>query len=131
VRVDHLYNDLVLRRRNPMTQTLCVVVKCPDCFEARVSPEQVTLRHCLDNETWSYRFTCPECRLPAVSSTGEPAARAAMEAGCPIEIWRLPAELLEHNDNAPALTISDILDLHEEMEQPDWLDVLARAGEQL
>ena len=111
-----------------MTQTLCVVVKCPDCLEARVSPEQVTLRHCLDNETWSYRFTCPECLLPAVSPTGDAAARAAMEAGCPIEIWRLPSELLEHGDG-PALTISDLLELHEEMEQPDWIEVFAGSGD--
>ena len=110
-----------------MKQDLCVVVKCPDCLEARVSPENVTLRHCLDDETWSYRFMCPDCQLPAVASTNDQAARAAMEAGCPIEIWRLPAELLEHPEGPP-LVIADILELHEEMLQPDWLDVFAQAG---
>jgi hypothetical protein len=111
-----------------MTQAMCVVVKCPDCFEARLSPERVTLRHCLDDETWSYRFTCPECHVSAVATTGDQAARAAMEAGCPIEIWRLPGELLEPHEG-PALTLSDILELHEEMQQPDWLDSFARAGD--
>ena len=111
-----------------MTRAMRVVVKCPDCLEARVSPDLVTLRHCLDDETWSYRFTCPTCHLPAVSSTGDPAARAAMEAGCPIEIWHLPAELLETHDGPP-LVIGDILELHEQMLQADWLDAFVRSGD--
>ena len=110
-----------------MTQAMCVVVKCPDCFETRVSPDLVTLRHCVDDESWSYRFTCPDCRLPTVSPTGDLAARAAMEAGCPIEIWRLPAELLEPHDGPP-LAIADILELHEEMLDPGWVDAFVRSG---
>ena len=110
-----------------MTQAMCVVVKCPDCFEARVSPATVTLRHCLDDESWSYRFTYPECHLPTVAVTGEHAARAAMEAGCDIEIWRLPAELLEPHDGPP-IAIADLLELHEELLQPDWIDAFAQSG---
>jgi hypothetical protein len=111
-----------------MSQALCVVVKCPDCLETRLGPEAVTLRHCLDDESWQYRFTCPQCHLPSVSATGDEAARAAMEAGCPIEIWRLPSELLEPHAGPP-IVIADLLELHEEMLQPDWFDAFVPTGD--
>ena len=84
-----------------MTDRVRVVVKCPDCVETRIDSDDVTLRHCVDDESWSYRFVCPLCRRPAVSPTGRLAALDAMLVGCPLESWRLPAELLEHRGGPP------------------------------
>ena len=31
--------------------------------------DDVTIRGCLDDDKWSYRFTCPDCDLPTVEDT--------------------------------------------------------------
>jgi hypothetical protein len=108
-------------------QHVWVTVKCPDCVESRVASEDVTLRHCVDDETWSYRFTCPMCRRATVSPTGRPAALEAMLVGCPIESWSLPAELLEVHEG-PALTRDEELELHEILDSPAWMDELMSVG---
>ena len=103
---------------------LRVVVKCPDCVDVRMPPEDVTIRLCVDDECWSYRFACPGCGLPANSPTSEQAASAALDAGCPLERWRLPAELLERHDGPP-LTIADLSELHQLLLRVDWFDALS------
>ena len=108
-------------------QRLQIVVKCPDCVEARVRPQDVTLRHCADDESWSYRFTCQSCLRPTNSPTDERAALDAVAAGAELESWRLPAELLEHGDGPP-LTIVDLFELREGLLRPDWFDELSRVG---
>ena len=104
-----------------------IVVKCPDCGETRVAPDEVTLRRCLDDETWSYRFTCPSCRRPTLASTQVAAALGAVAAGSRLEAWQLPAELFEPHAGPP-LTAADERELRELLQTPDWFDVLARAG---
>jgi hypothetical protein len=100
-----------------------IMVKCPDCVETRVGLRDVTLRYCLDDERWSYRFTCRLCGLPGVAPTSENAARQAAAAGCPVEHWRFPAELLEHRPG-PELTLADLYRLHKRLLEPDWFDEL-------
>ena len=111
-----------------MSERLRVVVKCPDCVEARLEPGDVTLRRCVDDESWSYRFTCKVCHRPAVSTTGAQAARDTIAAGCPLESWSLPAERLELFDG-PVLTLADLFELHEVLLRPDWFDELSRVGD--
>ena len=110
-----------------MSERVHVVVKCPDCVETRLVPGDVTLRRCIDDESWSYRFTCKVCQRPAVSTTGAQAAHDAIAAGCPLESWSFPAERREQLDG-PVLTLTDLLELHELLEQPDWFDELTRVG---
>jgi len=110
-----------------MTDRVRIVVKCPDCVETRIDSDDVTLRHCVDDESWSYRFVCPLCRRPAVSPTGRLAALDAMLIGCPLESWRLPAELLEHL-GGPPLTLTDLSELRELLQEPGWFDDLAHSG---
>ena len=111
-----------------MDQRVVVVVNCPDCVETRVPLRDVTLRHCEDDETWSYRFVCPICLRPSVEPTDVRTAHEAALAGTRFENWRLPAELLEHRDGPP-ITVDDLFDLREAMQEPDWIDALIRAGE--
>jgi hypothetical protein len=107
-----------------MKQGLQVVVECPDCGEVRVPPREVTVRNCLDNGTWSYRFTCPRCHGRTVGKSVEAALLNAVGAGASLEEWTLPAELLERPDGPP-FTLVDVLELHLAMLEPDWFDEIS------
>jgi hypothetical protein len=104
-----------------------IVVKCPDCVEMRVAPRDVTIRHCVDDGTWSYRFECPLCGRRAVSATSSEAGEDAVAAGAGLEVWRLPAELGERPASGPAISRVDLLQLHLLLQEPDWVDALVKA----
>jgi hypothetical protein len=101
-----------------------IVVRCPECGDARVAPEEVTVRSCVDNSDWSYRFTCPRCLLPTVGQSRIEPLLDAVSAGAGLESWTLPVET--HDQDAPLFTDVDILELHLLMIEPDWLDELRR-----
>ena len=52
----------------------CALVDCPECGEERVDPFDVTVRARIENDEWSYRFTCPSCDRRTVASTSREAA---------------------------------------------------------
>src|ERR1700748_202048 len=88
-----------------------IVVLCPDCGEQRVAPGDVTVRNCVDDGAWSYRFTCPQCGGITVAESVEHALLAAVGAGSHMEEWSLAAELLEQPDGPP-FALADVLELH-------------------
>jgi predicted RNA-binding Zn-ribbon protein involved in translation (DUF1610 family) len=100
-----------------------IVVLCPDCGEQRVAPDDVTVRNCLDDGAWSYRFTCPECGGITVGESVERSLLDAVGAGAHFEEWTLPAELLERPDGPP-FCLADVLEMHLALLEPDWLDEL-------
>ena len=104
-----------------------VIVSCRDCGQTRVPVDAVTLRSCLDDDLWSYRFTCEECGRTTVEPTSANRARDALEIGVPLETWRYPSELSEPHDGPP-LNLVDLLELHCALIEPDWFDALVRAG---
>jgi hypothetical protein len=104
-----------------MKQGTRIVVKCPDCGELRVPPTAVTVRNCVDNGTWSYRFTCTGCGGITVGESVERALLDAVGAGAGFEEWTLPTELLERPDGPP-FCLADILELHLALLEPDWFD---------
>lgn len=106
----------------PVAQGMRVVVKCPDCAELRVGPSDVTVRNCLDDDGWSYRFTCPACRRPVVAPTNRRAAVEAIAAGSSLENWRFPLERNECPDSPP-LSLEDLVELHQLLSEPDWFDL--------
>jgi hypothetical protein len=107
----------------------CIVVKCPECGEQRVSPQSVTVRCCVDSGGgWSYRFTCPTCGKRAVGASLVSALMNALEFGAHLESWSTPAEFGEPHDG-PLFTASEELDLHLLLLEPDWFDELCRCGD--
>ena len=100
-----------------------IVVRCPDCGDARVTPGEVTVRSCVDNSDWSYRFTCPTCHLPTVGHSEIQRLLDAVSAGAGLESWTLPVDKHDRKD-APPFTEVDILELHLLMIEPDWLETL-------
>jgi hypothetical protein len=100
-----------------------VVVRCPECGQVRVSPRDVTIRNCVDDDTWSYWFVCPACQRRAASPTRRSSALDAICAGSALDTWALPSELEERPDGEP-LTLVDLLQLRLILIEPDWLDQL-------
>lgn len=104
-----------------------IIGNCPDCGQTRIPVSGVTIRGCLDDDKWSYRFTCPDCGRPTVEATTAPRAVDAVEIGAVLETWHYPEELHEQH-TGPKLNIVDILELHRALAEPDWFDALVRAG---
>ena len=100
-----------------------IVVSCPDCSDQRVGVGDITLRMCRDDGSWSYCFRCPACRLRAVGQTSASAATDAISAGAAFESWSWPLEMSERRDGPP-LTLSDVLELHLVLLEPDWFESL-------
>ena len=106
----------------------CIVVRCPECGEQRVSPQSVTVRCCVDiGGGWSYRFTCPSCGAHAVGESLVSALMNALECGARLESWSTPAEVGERH-RGPLFTAAEELDLHRLLLEPDWFDELCRCG---
>jgi hypothetical protein len=103
---------------------VAIVVCCESCGEMRLRPGAVTLRHCVDDETWTYWFVCPACHLRNAAPAEPEVSLAAIDAGSPLEQWHLPAELQEHSDRAPGLNGVDLLEFHLGLIEPDWIDEL-------
>ena len=111
-----------------MAPGIMILVNCPDCSQVRVEPSDVTLRNCVDDQSWSYRFTCPHCDRLAVAETEGEAALGAVAAGALLERWHLPAELREQHDGPP-LEPDDVLSFHELLLEPRWFEALVQRGE--
>jgi hypothetical protein len=103
---------------------------CPDCGEVDLAPAQVELR--LGRLGWrgSYRFTCPSCLLLVTKPADRRVVRLLASAGVAARLpggpapagagrARPPAEALEPH-HGPPLTWDDLLDLHVELQAPDW-----------
>jgi hypothetical protein len=108
-----------------MPQEVHIIVKCPDCGERRVPPEAVTVRSCVDNGVWSYRFTCPGCHLPAVGESAMKSLLDTVDAGASLEAWSLPTDL-DRRPSGPPFTLVDVLELHLLLLEPNWFDELER-----
>ncbi len=123
------YADDDLFEHEPETR---IRANCPDCGEVELTPPQVELRLGRLGRRGLYRFTCPNCMLlvtkPADRRIARLLASAGVQAGLP---WPgagsgrprpdadLPAEALEPH-YGPPLTWDDLLDLHFELQTPDW-----------
>ena len=110
-----------------MDRNTHIIVNCRECGQIRIPVAEVTIRGCLDDDKWSYRFTCPDCVLPTVEATSPERALDAVEIGVQLETWRYPAELDERHDG-PKLNLVDVLELHRALTEPDWFETLANVG---
>jgi uncharacterized protein with PIN domain len=98
-----------------------VVVRCTDCGEQRVLLTEVTLRHCVGDDGWTYHTRCPQCRVRLADITTERAAGQSVEAGIRVEQWHLPAELWERRSGAP-LDIADVLVFCNLLSRDEWVE---------
>jgi hypothetical protein len=101
-----------------------IVVRCPDCRTGRVTAGSVTVRWCLDVNSWSYRARCAACGIVFVANTREDRAQRALAAGARLEMWTLPAELTERPAEGRTIDAVDILELRLALMEPEWFDKL-------
>lgn len=113
--------------QRPFRPSPRVVAACEDCGEVRVPGSEVTLRRCADDDRWSYRFRCPSCHKPTVAPTAADQAAVLLAHGGAVEVWTYPAELAEPR-TGPVLGALDLLELLRSLDDPAWVDALARRG---
>jgi len=100
-----------------------IVVRCSRCGDVRVPANEVTIRNCVDDDTWSYWFNCPSCNCRSAASARRGPALDAICAGATLKTWRLPAEPNER-PGGPPLTLIDLFELRRLLLTPDWIDHL-------
>ncbi len=125
--VDGVAGDPTLGKSIPVpipTPTHWVRVTCPACGVVRVRADQVVVRNCVDDESWSYRARCSGCDITFVGFTPASLALPAVAAGLVIETWTLPVPSPRHSGSP--LHAVDALELHLAMLENDWFDQLAR-----
>jgi hypothetical protein len=60
-----------------------------------------------------------------------PADRSTIDllvsSGCRLEVWNMPAEMVEPRPEGEAFTCDDLIDFHEVLEGDGWFDELLHA----
>jgi hypothetical protein len=92
---------------------------CPGCGEVELTPPDVELRVCKAEEHSFYAFVCPECYQTVTKPADRRVVGLLTSGGVPAQPWDPPSEILEPR-SGPTLTWDDLLDLHLELESPDW-----------
>lgn len=98
--------------------------QCPTCGDVRLTTKDITVRVCIDDDTGSYWFRCPECDAPVAKPASSYIVDLLVTSGVRLEMWRRPAELRERR-SGPALTLDDMLDFHVRIQRDDWMDEVA------
>jgi hypothetical protein len=102
--------------REPPTK---IRATCPGCGEVELTPPDVELRVCRVEQHSFYAFVCPECFRTVTKPADRRVVRLLTSGGVPAQPWDPPGEVLEAR-SGPTLTWDDLLDLHFELESPDW-----------
>jgi hypothetical protein len=83
----------------------------------------LTVRVCSDDEQGSYTFQCPSCGVAVAKDASRRIVDLLVSSGVRMEVWRRPAELLEHHDGPP-ISPDDLLDFHLLMARDGWFEQL-------
>ena len=97
---------------------------CSTCGDVQLQPSDLLVRVCADDNQGSYCFNCPECGFGVAKDASPRIVELLVSTGVRMDVWRLPAELLEHK-GGPRLTHDDLLDLHLLLQDENWFDQLS------
>ena len=92
---------------------------CSDCGDVELRSRDLKVRTCRDDETSTYLFRCPVCRMIEVRPAESHVVDVLLAAGVPCTEWELPAELGETRAGDP-ISHDDVLDFHDLLATPDW-----------
>jgi hypothetical protein len=84
---------------------------CPDCGDVELTTADVTVRVCDDDNSGTYAFRCPACRMMVVKPAETRTVDLLVASGVAFSTWRLPAELSEAHHGEP-INHDDLLDFH-------------------
>lgn len=94
---------------------------CPDCGDIELPGSAVTV-HALhgpwDEQTWSYSFMCPGCRVRSSIPTGRRIADLLLSAGVRLRAWTPPVEA--RPSGLARLTEDDLIDFHSVLADGSW-----------
>lgn len=100
---------------------------CSDCGDVELGTRDLVVRVCEDDESGTYVFRCPACDRPVVRPADRPTIDLLVSSGCRLEVWQLPAELVEARPRGASFTYDDIIDFHDLLESDTWQDDLRHA----
>lgn len=101
---------------------------CSDCGDVELRSRDLRVRQCRDDESATYLFRCPVCRMIEVRPAEEHVVDVLLAAGVHSTEWSLPAELTERPVGSP-ITHDDVLDFHDLLTTSDWFTTLASMNE--
>lgn len=107
---------------------------CNLCGDISLTIDDVTLRVLVGQEGapygHQYRFRCSLCGGINVKGTSLYVVNLLLSAGVKRETWQLPLEMLERpKDDAPGLSLDDVIDLHLELEDEEaWINRMKDDG---
>ena len=68
---------------------------CSDCGDVELGTRDLVVRLCEDTESGTYVFRCPDCTHPSSDAADRPTIDLLVSSGCRLELWSIPAELVE------------------------------------
>lgn len=104
--------------RHPVTT---IRANCPSCGDVQLTPRDLTVRVCADDEHGSYVFHCPVCELAVAKDANQRIVDLLISSGVRLEVWRRPAELSELHAGPP-ISADDLLDFHLLLRSDDWFE---------
>jgi hypothetical protein len=98
---------------------------CPTCGEVELTPDDIELRVCTHATSSYYQFECPLCEDTVRKPADDRIVQLLISGGVAASVWQLPDEVHELRAGPP-LTVDDLLDFHNLLEQADWFDRLLK-----
>lgn len=92
---------------------------CPDCGDVEFDSTDIVVRLCVTDDSWSYRFPCPECNTVSVHPVTSTMASELIWVDCQVEVWEMPA--LDDNVGE-TITHDDLIDFVDSL--PEFLESL-------
>lgn len=103
---------------------------CGDCGDVELTTADVTVRVCSHDDSGTYHFRCPACRMTVVKSAEARVVDLLVASGVTVSRWDLPAELAERR-SGPAISHDDLLDFHALLDGDEaWMEAVARMTDQ-
>lgn len=96
---------------------------CSECGDVELTTRDVQVRVCLNDDSASYTFRCPCCRMSVVKPAEPRVVDLLVASGVRFDKWHLPAEMFEPR-SGERITHDDLLDFHQMLQQDDWFDAL-------
>lgn len=110
-------------------EVMSIVINCTICKVQRISRRRIVVKYCVDNETYTYEFTCRKCLVHAFRNCTKEEADSLVVSGVQMVLWRLPREVVERPPiHFPAFTELDAEALAHILENTDDQTLLKMFG---
>jgi hypothetical protein len=92
-----------------------VLVLCAACGSVELTPDEITVRVCWENNQGTFGFSCPLCGVVNIKHAEPRVVDLLVSGGAQLVMWHLPIVLVEHG-SGDVLTEDEldnaIIDIH-------------------